>query len=122
MIKPGTEITLKAADHWRYTVPRETLLKVAYNLERAKGCITDVRLYKELTDSLQAQVTSYKIATNLATEITETVDEIEVIRTKLTRKQKTAQWFKNRWKDFLAFLLGIIAATEAAFIIYQTVK
>jgi membrane-associated HD superfamily phosphohydrolase len=122
LISPGTEVTISPADHWRYTVPRLQMQRIAYHLERAKGCIEDYKLYKELVDSMSAQITTYKLAAELTEDLPQQINEIIETRKQLTRKQRTAQWFRNRWKDFVAFILGAIAAAEAAFIVYQTVN
>jgi lysozyme family protein len=98
------------------------MLRIAYHLERAKGCIEDYRIYAELVDSMQAQITTYKLAAELTEELPDQINEIIETRKQLSRKEKTAQWFRSRWKDFVAFILGAIAAAEAAFIVYQTVQ
>lgn len=97
------------------------MVRIAQHLERAKGCITDVNDYRALVAQLQAQNTLLKLSTDLTEEIVEEVQEAVEVRQQLTKAQRTAQWFRNRWKDFVAFILGAIAATEAAFIVYQTV-
>jgi len=122
LIPPGTEITLPAAEHWQYTVPRSQMLRIAYHLERAKGCIIDYKLQRQIIDSLQWSVFKYETAADLTTETLNEIIETQALRKELTKKERTRQWFQNRWKDLVAWLLGIIAATEAAFIAYQTIS
>jgi hypothetical protein len=120
-IKPGIEITVTKADHWRYVMPRQTALAIAENLERAKGCIIDYHLQQEMIDSLTAQVQLLGQSLNKVDEAKEQIEIIETIETKLNRLQKFNGWIKDRWKDLTAFLLGIIAAVEAGYIVYLTV-
>jgi len=97
------------------------MLRIAYHLERAKGCIIDYKLQRQIIDSLQWSVFKYETAADLTTETVNEIIETQALRKELTKKQRTRQWFRNRWKDFVAWLLGIIAATEAAIIVYITV-
>jgi len=97
------------------------MLRIAYHLERAKGCIVDYKLQRQIIDSLQWSVFKYETAAELTEETVNEIIETQQIRQQLTKKQRTRQWFENRWKDLVAWMLGILAAAEAALIVYITV-
>jgi hypothetical protein len=122
LIPPGIETTIPAADHWRYTMPRTTMLSIAENLTRANGCIADYKLQRQIIDSLQAALQKYQIAATLTSTATEALQQVERLTVKITKAQKVRAWFQARWKDLTAFILGLIAALEAAYIVYNSIK
>jgi hypothetical protein len=127
LIAPGTEIKLPSSEVWTaagdyYVAPRQQMLAIAKNLERAKGCITDHHTLLLQVATLELKITDLETALAYVDTATAAIAEVEQVRETLNRLQRIDQWFRNKWKDLTAFILGIIAATEAAYIIYQTVK
>ena len=98
------------------------MLAIAKNLERAKGCITDHHTLLQQVATLESKIADLETALAFVDTATAALAEVEQVRETLNRLQRINQWFRDRWKDLTAFILGIIAATEAAYIIYQTVK
>ena len=121
-IPPGTEIALSSAEHWRYLMQRQTLVSIGQHLERAKGCITDYHTLQATVTQLELKVTDLESALNYVDTAKVALEEVAKIEVALKFSQKIRNWFKDKWKDLIAFVLGVIAAAEAAFIIYQTVK
>lgn len=90
-------------------------------IERAKGCATDVKLQRQIIDSLRAQIVIYRMADQQQQVATIALTELRNTELKLNKRQRTAAWFRSRWKDMIAAILGIIAALEAGYIIYSQV-
>lgn len=101
---------------------RNTLVAVGKNLERAKGCIVDNRILSATIAAQLEKIELLEAALNYVDTATAALEQVEYVRQSLDLRQKIRQWFRDRWKDLTAFILGIIAATEAAYIIYQTVQ
>lgn len=97
------------------------MLRVAKALERTKSCIVDARLMATTIANLEYQVKELELALSAIDTASHALEQIEAVRQSLDLRQKIRQWFKDRWKEFVAFILGVIAATEAAYIIYTTV-
>lgn len=91
-------------------------------IERAKGCAKDIKLQRQIIDSLRAQLVVYKLADQQQQVATIALTELRNTELKLNKRQRTAAWFRSRWKDMIAAILGIIVALEAGYIVYTQIS
>lgn len=110
------------ADHWRHIMDHSMAISIAQHLERAKGCITDHRTLTATVAALQDQVQKYEAGFSLVDNATEELQRAEDIRKSLDLRQRIREWFRNAWKDILKWLGWTVAAIEAGYIIYITLK
>jgi hypothetical protein len=121
-IAPGTEINVPSSAHWQYIMPKQTLLAVAQNLNRAKGCIADYHTLQATVTELQQKINLLETALSYVDTAQAVSAQVEQVQEALKLRQKIRQWFHDRWKDLTAIILGLLAATEAAYIVYQTLQ
>ena len=96
--------------------------RATYHLVRAEGCFIQLEAAQKETKALRNQVAELQKESTALAKADTLTKAIEENTQKLTRKQKTAQWFKNAKKDITAVALGVVAAAEAAYIIYISVE
>lgn len=121
-------IELPPAEHWRVVLPGELFNRATFHLVRAEGCWMELsesnaetEALKKQINQLDAKILFLQKADEISERIQKNVDKM-IERTKWqTFWGKVAQWFKDRTKELVAFILGLIAAGEAVYIIYLTV-
>jgi hypothetical protein len=100
---------------------QNTMVFVGQNLERAKGCIVDYNVLQATVSELEAQVQLLETALSYVDTAKAALVQVEQVQESLKLREKIRQWFRDRWKDLTAIILGAIAAIEAGYIIYKTV-
>jgi len=103
-------------------MPRQTLVSIGQNLERAKGCIADYHTLQATVSALETRVQQLQTALSYVDTAQSALQQVEQVQKVLKLREKIRQWFHNAWKDLTAIILAIIAATEAAYIVYQTLQ
>jgi hypothetical protein len=103
-------------------MPKQTLLAVAQNLNRAKGCIADYHTLQATVTELQSKIDLLETALSFVDTAQAISSQVKQVQEALKLRQKIRQWFHDRWKDLTAIILGLLAATEAAYIVYQTLQ
>jgi hypothetical protein len=109
-------------------MPGQLFDKATFHLVRAEGCWLELSESQKEAEALEKQIENLKVQNVLLLKVDDLTEKIETNietmqkRTKWQRFwQNVGQWIKNRTKDFIALVLGIVAAGEAVYIVYLTV-
>jgi len=103
-------------------MPGQIFDRALTQLIRAEGCWLELQESQKETAALRAQVKEQEKASEALAQADSLTDAIEENERTLTKKEKRAQWFKTAKKDITAVALGTVAAAQAAYIIYTTIK
>jgi small-conductance mechanosensitive channel len=99
--------------------------RATYHLIKAVGCYAELNESDSTIQDLEKEIANLRQGLNTSAEADSLSDLIDETQDQLTAKQKQQRfwrkvgtWIKTKTAEFIAYLLGIAAATEAVYIIY----